>query len=75
MTESNANVFYELGLVHSVKDMDKVIILTQDMKYVPFDLRQFRCITYDQSIAGSKQLKNELVKTFKEAAKDTFYFL
>lgn len=74
LTESNANVFYELGLVHCIKDIDKVIILTQDMKYVPFDLRQFRCITYDQSIAGSKKLKDELVKTFKEVAKDTFRF-
>lgn len=74
LTESNANVFYELGLVHSVKDMEKVIILTQDMKYVPFDLRQFRCIPYEQSIAGSKKLKEELVKTFKEASKDTFRF-
>ncbi len=72
LTESNANVFYELGLVHSVKDIDKVIIVTQDMKFVPFDLRQFRCITYDQSIAGLKKLKEDLVKTFEEVAKDTF---
>lgn len=74
LTESNANVFYELGLVHSVKDIDKVIILTQNMKFVPFDLRQFRCITYEQSITGSKKLKKELIKTFKEASKDTFRF-
>jgi len=72
LTESNANVFYELGLAHSIKDIDKVVILTQDMKYVPFDLRQFRCIVYDQSIAGSKKLSSELVKTFEEAGRNSF---
>lgn len=72
LTESNANVFYELGLAHCIKDIDKVIILTQDMKYVPFDLRQFRCIVYEQSISGSKKLKEELVKTFNEASRNSF---
>lgn len=72
LTESNANVFYELGLAHSVKDIDKVIIMTQNMKYVPFDLRQFRCIVYEQSISGSKKLKDELIKTFNEVAKNSF---
>lgn len=74
LTESNSNVFYELGIVHCVKDISKVIIITQDMNYVPFDLRQFRCILYEQSISGSKKLKEELIKTFNEAAKDTFRF-
>ncbi len=72
LTESNANVFYELGLAHCVKDIDKVIIMTQDMKYVPFDLRQFRCIVYEQTISGSKKLRDELVKTFNEAARNSF---
>jgi len=72
LTKSNANVFYELGLAHCIKDIDKVIILTQDMKYVPFDLRQFRCIIYEQSITGLKELGNELIKTFKEVAKNSF---
>jgi hypothetical protein len=72
LTELNANVFYELGLAHSIKDIQKVVILTQDLKYVPFDLRQFRCIVYEQSITGAKKLKEELVKTFNEATKDSF---
>ncbi len=44
------------------------------MKFVPFDLRQFRCITYGQTIASSKKLKEDLVNTFKEAAKNVFRF-
>jgi hypothetical protein len=42
------------------------------MKYIPFDLRQFRSIIYEQSISGSKKLKEELIKTFKEAEENTF---
>jgi hypothetical protein len=72
LTESNPNVFYELGLAHCNKNIDKVILLTQDMKYVPFDLRQFRSIVYEQSIAGSKKLKNEILSTLKELDENNF---
>jgi len=72
LTDSNANVFYELGLAHMYKNIENVIILTQDMKYVPFDLRQFRCIVYEQTIAGSKTLRDEIIKTFDEVAKNSF---
>lgn len=72
LTESSPNVFYELGLAHSVKDIDKVIIITQDMEYVPFDIRQFRCIVYEQSIEGVKNLQEELQKTFNEVSKNSF---
>ena len=30
------------------------------MEYVPFDIRQFRCIVYEQSIEGVKNLQEEL---------------
>lgn len=74
VTGSNPNVFYELGLAHCHKDIDKVIILTQDMNFVPFDLRQFRCIVYEQSIKGSKLLTQELTNTFNAYSKDSFRF-
>jgi hypothetical protein len=74
LTDSNANVFYELGLAHSFKNIDEVIILTQDMRFVPFDLRHFRCIVYEQTIAGSRDLKTELIKTFNESSKNAFRF-
>lgn len=72
LTGDNPNVFYELGLAHSIKDADKVIIITQDMEYVPFDLRQFRCIVYEQSTLGLEKLKEELFKTFDVVAKNSF---
>lgn len=74
LTDANSNVFYELGLAHCVKPMEKVIVLTQNMDFVPFDLRQFRCIVYEQTISGSKALKKKLLETFKESSKSTFRF-
>ena len=42
LTGRNANVFYEVGLAHAInKD---VILITQSMEFVPFDLRSVRCI-------------------------------
>lgn len=72
VTGSNPNVFYELGLAHSFKNIDKVIILTQDINSVPFDLRQFRHIEYEQSIKGSRLLAQELTKTFNEYTQNSF---
>jgi len=62
VTTRNPNVFYELGIAHTVKDIDKVLILTQSMKDVPFDLRQFRVIKYEQSPGGFQKLKRNLLQ-------------
>ncbi len=58
LTDRNPNVFYELGLAHALnKD---VILLTQDLDDVPFDLRHFRIIVYQDSISGADKLKGIL---------------
>ncbi|KKK66434.1 hypothetical protein LCGC14_2964150, partial [marine sediment metagenome] len=44
-TNRNANVFYEIGLAHAIGR--PVILTTQKLKDVPFDLRQIRCIEYE----------------------------
>jgi len=72
LTGANSNVFYELGLAHSFKNIKKVILITQDLKYVPFDLNQFRCIVYNQTISGSRALQNELIRTFNDISNDSF---
>lgn len=72
LTDLNANVFYELGLVHSVKEMEKVVIVAQDIKFVPFDLKQFRCILYENSKDGLLKLKKQLEITFSEASRNTY---
>ncbi len=74
LTDSNPNVFYELGIAHCVKDFEKVVILTQRMDFVPFDLRHLRCIVYTQNEAGLKALRTELLATFQEASRNSFRF-
>lgn len=74
LTGANPNVFYELGIAHCAKDAAKVILLTQDMCFVPFDLRHLRCVTYAQSPSGLTGLRRELAATFAEYSKDAFRF-
>ena len=64
LTGKNPNVLYELGLCHG--NNREVILLTQSIDDVPFDLQHWRCIVYDQSIAGAKTLKSALQKMFIE---------
>ena len=45
LTGCNPNVFYELGLAHALRR--PVILLTQDIEDVPFDLQPYRTLEYD----------------------------
>jgi len=74
LTDSNSNVFYELGIAHAIKDLDKVVLLTQRMDFVPFDLRQLRCVVYSQTQAGLEGLRTELLATLQEASRNSFRF-
>lgn len=57
LTGRNANVFYELGLAHT--QTKNVLLLTQDISDVPFDLRGLFCHTYSShSAQGLKRLAN-----------------
>ena len=62
MTGSNANVFYELGIAHTLGK--PVIMITQSMDFIPFDLRHLRCIVYrytpDNILAFEKALRSTL---------------
>lgn len=44
LTGLNPNVFYELGLAHAMNK--KVIIITQDIGELPFDIKSYRAIEY-----------------------------
>jgi len=44
LTGKNANVFYELGYAHALGK--KVILITQDIRELPFDVRHYRCCGY-----------------------------
>lgn len=58
LTGRNANVFYEVGIAHA---FDKaVLLMTQSMDDVPFDLRHRRALVYENSIRGGKKLEKAL---------------
>ena len=45
LTSANPNVFYELGLAHAFRK--PVILLTQSIDEVPFDLKSYRILEYN----------------------------
>jgi hypothetical protein len=63
LTNKNPNVFYELGVRHSLKN--NTILIAQNIEHVPFDLRQLRVIIYEYSVPGMRLLKNGLIETIK----------
>ena len=65
LTGKNPNVFYELGLAHT--QTKNVLLLTQNIDDVPFDLRGLYCHTYSPT---SKAGLHELSEIIKKAAKD-----
>lgn len=60
LTSKNPNVFYELGIAHSIGN--KTIMTSQSLQDVPFDIANYRVLLYEQSIKGSKKLATDLEK-------------
>ena len=72
LTGSNANVFYELGIAHALKR--PVILLTQIIDDVPFDLRAYRLIEYNThftEIGKAKQILADYATKFREGVLPT----
>lgn len=67
VTGRNTNVFYELGIAHTARPVEKIIIITQSMNDVPFDLQQFRCIVYEATDDGLQDLREQLVSSIAVA--------
>lgn len=61
MTGRNPNVMYEVGIAHTIGK--PVILITQNIKDVPFDLRAIRHIQYEYTPRGCKKLEDDIVKT------------
>lgn len=58
LTGINANVMYELGIAHALDK--RVVMLTQALETVPFDLRAYRIIKYSVSFDQADDLSTEL---------------
>jgi hypothetical protein len=65
LTEKNANVFYELGLAHAIGK--PVILISETMDDVPFDLQPLRVLIYDKDDpAWGNKLKTHIVSALAE---------
>ena len=60
LSDQNPNVFYELGLAHVLGK--PVILIVEDVKDVPFDLRHVRTIVYGDSPRSWEQLSKSIVE-------------
>jgi hypothetical protein len=63
LSGQNPNVFYELGVAHSIKGASEVILISADLESVPFDLRHLRTIVYHNDYG---KLRDGLSTVFNE---------
>ncbi len=64
-TGRNANVFYELGVAHTVGK--PVVLITQNKDDVPFDIGHIRYIAYQYTPRGMQEFEVALGRTIIEA--------
>jgi hypothetical protein len=66
-TDRNPNVFYEVGVAHTVGK--PVVLCTQDANDVPFDLRHIRYIEYKYTPPGMRKFELSLTATLNSIIK------
>ena len=62
-TGRNANVFYEIGIAHTLGR--EVVLITQADADIPFDLRHLRYVKYLDNAEGRQKLKVALTERFR----------
>lgn len=68
LTGRNPNVYYELGIAHTLGK--PVILLSQDIDDIPFDIRDKRIIIYGTRFDEIDRLKEALVASIHEVRND-----
>lgn len=63
ISETNANVFYELGVTHTIKEYENVFIIKEKESKTPFDIQHLQYIEYDKN--NLKLLATELLSRLK----------
>ena len=64
LTGSNSNVYYELGIAHALGK--PVILATQNLDEVPFDLKPYRILVYSTHFTHYKEAVERLSRYAKE---------
>lgn len=63
-TDRNPNVFYELGIAHTLGR--KAILITRDKSHFPFDVQHLRTIIYEYTPRGMRVFEDTLKKTIQQ---------
>jgi hypothetical protein len=63
-TGRNPNVFYEIGIAHTIGKT--VVLISQNLEDVPFDLRHRSVLVYDCTEAGLADLRQRLMEILRE---------
>jgi hypothetical protein len=61
----NPNVFYELGYAHALDKPAVLLVRREHASQMPFDVRGYRAIFYDDSIAGKNVVERNLEQNFR----------
>ena len=72
LTSANPNVFYELGIAHALRK--SVILVTQSIEEVPFDLKPYRLLEYSTDFVKIEKAKDQLLKYAKGFLKGNMPF-
>lgn len=64
LTDNNPNVFYELGVRHTLAN--RTILIAQGEEHIPFDLRPYPVALYGESPAKIAEFKSEIKKKLKD---------
>jgi len=67
ITPPNPNVFYELGFSHALNKI--TILLAQCGSELPFDIRSYRFIFYDDTIKGKTEVEKNLRRHLKNVVR------
>lgn len=70
ITDRNANVFYELGVRHSLSK--RTIIVAQEAKHIPSDLQGYWSIIYNTSPKGVSNFKKDIKRVIENIEKNPF---
>lgn len=63
ITTGNANVFYELGMRHTIRK-NVTIIIRRNTERIPFNIRGLRAISYDPSDVSSFDKTKKAIKSY-----------
>ncbi len=65
LTGWNPNVFYEMGVAHTLDN--KTMMIIQEGEKLPFDIGNYRCIYYEPTEGGLKVLMQKIVDYLQTA--------